>query len=63
VKGSATESAAVAGYTTMKVKKEFHDWLKVESAKRKIFLYELLEDLASHTLDFRRLSFHGSHER
>jgi hypothetical protein len=34
----------------MKVKKDFHIWLRMESVRRGIFLYELVEELASHAV-------------
>jgi hypothetical protein len=34
----------------MKVRGEFLTWLRRESARRGIFLYELVEELASHAM-------------
>ena len=41
---------AFPSFTTMKVKKDFHTWLRMESVRRGIFLYELVEELASRSL-------------
>jgi hypothetical protein len=37
-------------FRTMKVRGEFLTWLRRESARRGIFLYELVEELASHAM-------------
>jgi hypothetical protein len=41
-------------FRTMKVRSEFLAWLRQESARRGIFLYELVEELASRSLAGRK---------
>jgi hypothetical protein len=44
------EMLVSTSFATMKVKKDFHTWLRMESVRRGIFLYELVEELASRSL-------------
>ena len=39
-----------ARFATMKIRLEFLAWLRIESARRGIFLYELVEELATQSL-------------
>jgi len=51
--GRTTPSSATPASTdfaTVKVKREFLSWLKRESARRGIFIYELVEEMASVSL-------------
>jgi len=40
----------LTNFQTMKVRGEFLAWLRLESARRGIFLYELIEELAARSL-------------
>lgn len=42
-------------FATMKIKRDFLAWLKMESARRGIFLYDLVEDLAARSYAGRRV--------
>jgi hypothetical protein len=41
-------------FATMKVRQEFLAWLRLESVRRGIFLYELVEEMASQALVGKR---------
>jgi len=39
-----------SNFSTMKVRSEFFAWLRRESVRRGIFLYELVEELSSRSM-------------
>ncbi len=50
IERSSRTPTSTEQFSTMKVKGDFLAWLKRESVRRGIYLYELVEEIASSTL-------------
>jgi hypothetical protein len=51
----SSETPISTDFATMKVKREFLIWLKMESARRGVFMYDLVEELVSRSYAGRKI--------
>ena len=59
----SSETPGSTDFATMKVKRDFLVWLKMESARRGIFIYDLVEELAARSYAGRQVWKHRDWSR